>query len=280
MGGIYEEISRIRTEGRKAALAVVVAKEGSAPRGVGTKMIVFEDGRIAGTLGGGPLEEEVIARARDAIARGMPRMDGFSLSGEEGKRLDMLCGGSVTVYIEPIEAEDNLYLVGGGHIARALCSMAKLGDWRVTVIDSSRTHACRRNFPAADALIVDGFAKAVRRLPGKPNEYFVIATRSHREDAEMLPLCMERSPRYVGMIGSREKVRQVISGLRRKGIARSRLRVFHAPMGLDLGGGAPWEIAVAVMGEILTVKYGKSGKALSTEVRKNAHSRRRHIKNR
>jgi xanthine dehydrogenase accessory factor len=331
MMSVYDYVVKYLREGKKGIVATVVNKAGAAPREEGAKMLVGEDKKTYGTIGGGKLEAEVI----DEALRGMEstdirlyhiRMDAKAVE-DEG----MLCGGNVDVLLEPIldkhktvyerirgfekqgiravivtrfnqttleksvidpngdiwgdrlekdEASElrdfwserrirflnnntvveplsvfsNLYIFGAGHVSQFLSKAANLVDFNVTVIDDREEFANRERFPEADSIIVEDFNKAFNALDFTTNSYIVIVTRGHSHDALVLEKSIEQPTRYIGMIGSKRKVRMVLDYLREKGVKKEILESIHAPIGIDINSETPQEIAISIVAELIKVR--------------------------
>jgi xanthine dehydrogenase accessory factor len=251
---IIKAAARCAEENIPAALATVVETTGSTPGRVGAKMLVFADGKIMGTVGGGGLEAAVIEEARHAIKSGRPRLSGYSLTPEQAGGLGMVCGGKATVYIEPVLPKPHLVIAGGGHIAKEIYWLAKRLNFEVSVIDDREEFANKERFPDADRLVVSDIAETLRSLPVHAQTYIAIVTRGHKYDEEALHAVLGTPAAYIGMIGSRRKIKTVYSSLENKGVDPELLKQVYAPIGLDLGGNEPAEIALAIMAQILQVQ--------------------------
>src|SRR5512143_1650741 len=167
-------------------MVTVVSTEGSTPQKAGARMLVFGDGRIVGTIGGGCLEAEMSWRAREAIGGRRPRLVSYDLTPDQAGEDGLVCGGRMQVFIEPIEGTPVLCLFGAGHVAQPLARMAKSAGFRVEVADDRVKFANRERFPEADLIVVDEYASAVTRMSLGPNTYAVIVTRGHGGDAAAL----------------------------------------------------------------------------------------------
>jgi len=156
--------------------------------------------------------------------------------------------------VEPLSAFSNLYIFGAGHVSQFLSKVAKLVDFNVTVIDDREEFANRERFPEADTIIVEDFNKVFNSLDFTTNSYIVIVTRGHSHDALVLEKSIEQPTRYIGMIGSKRKVRMVLEHLREKGIQKEILESIHAPVGIDINSETPQEIAVSIVAELIQVR--------------------------
>jgi xanthine dehydrogenase accessory factor len=254
MADIYQEIVRIREEGGEAALATIVSASGSTPREEGAKMLVRADGSIAGTIGGGSLEAQVIKEALKVIAEGKPKQLHFSLTAKEVEDEGMLCGGEAEVFIEPILTTPTLYIFGGGHVSQPLAKTGKLLGFKVAVIDDRTEFANANRFPEADTVIAEDFGKSFSKLKIDKSSYIVIVTRNHQYDDLVLEWAVGTKAKYIGMIGSKKKTKAVFDHLMTKGITKEQLSRVHAPIGLEIGAQTPEEITVSILAEIIKVR--------------------------
>ena len=250
---IYKEIARINEHGEEAALATIVAVNGSAPREMGAKMLVRIDGSIVGTIGGGSLEARVIKEAMQVIKKGLPQRFQFNLTAEKGE-LGMICGGDTEVFIEPIVSVPAMYIFGGGHISLALAQIGKLLGFKITVIDERVEFASPQRFPEADLVLAEKVDTAFSKLTITKSSFIVIVTHGHQHDEHVLELAVCTEARYIGMIGSEAKNKAVLSHLLARGISQERLDKVYAPIGLDINAQTPEEIAVSIMAEIIKVR--------------------------
>jgi xanthine dehydrogenase accessory factor len=265
---LYEEVVRQRRAGRKSALATIVKVNGSIPSYPGAKMLVRDDGTIAGTIGGGCVEAEVWQAARETMETGRPRLLSFSLAEDAAYDNGLICGGQLEIYIEPLEPLPRALIFGAGHISRSLSKICSLLGFSVTVIDDRESYANRERFPEADEIIAGNYEEIFPKLDVHSNCYLIIVTRGHRDDMRVLRWAVTTSAAYVAMIGSRRKVISVVKELQKEGLAPALFERVHAPMGLDIGAVTPEEIAVSVAAEMTAVrrKAGSNWRALSMSV--------------
>src|SRR3989304_1318700 len=146
---IFEEILRLRREGKRAALATIVHTNGSIPSYESSRMLVREDGSIAGTIGGGCVEAEVWAAAKEVIQVEAPRKMVFNLNHEASYDNGLICGGTLGIFVEPILPQPVLYIFGGGHVSIALASAASTAGFAIGVVDDRETFANAQRFPMA-----------------------------------------------------------------------------------------------------------------------------------
>jgi xanthine dehydrogenase accessory factor len=251
---VYEEIVRLRREGRRGALATIVNVRGSIPSFETAKMLVRDDGSIAGTIGGGCVEAEVWQAAKEVMASEKPRTLKFDLNNDPKYDTGLVCGGTLEVFIEPVAPQPHLYLFGAGHIAFNLYKVARIAGFDVTVIDDRESYASRERFPEARDVYADDFERVTAQLAPGENSYIVIVTRGHRDDMRILRWAVQQNARYLGMIGSKRKVIAIYKELEKEGVARERLHRVAAPVGLAIGAITPEEIAVAIVAEMIAVR--------------------------
>jgi xanthine dehydrogenase accessory factor len=252
---IYKAIAALIDEGGSAALATVIATQASSPGLPGFKMLVFADGATFGTVGGGALEARIIREALDALAEGRPRLVEVELAPGTQDSLGMICGGTATVYIEPIAPRPRAVVFGAGHVGAAVAHIATVAGFSAVVVDDRPEFADRERL-VADDVVVSDLGEAARKVPMDARTYVVIVTRGHAHDREVLAECLRRRPRpaYVGMIGSRSKVRATFEALLKEGFSQEDVAFVHAPIGLDISARTAQEIAVAIVAEMIDVK--------------------------
>lgn len=252
MMDIYSEIQELVKRNETAAVATLISISGSTPRGQGAKMLIRRDGSISGSVGGGILEGRVCEAAKAVILERQPRILDFDLTekGEDG----MVCGGKAQVYIEPIVPMSTLYIFGGGHISYHLARLGKMTGFRVVVIDDRKKYANAGRFPDVDETIADDYPRVFPQLVMDDLSYVVIVTRGHAHDLTILEWAVETDARYIGMIGSRNKIRNNFDNLMEKGVSEEKLGRVHAPIGLAIHAETPEEIAVSIMAEIIQVR--------------------------
>ena len=243
--------------GEPAALVTIVSTIGSTPQRVGAKMLVFSDGRIVGTIGGGCYENDAFWKAREAIKTRRPEMVHYELSDDFAQETGLVCGGQMDVYIEPIEPSPELYIIGAGHVGFHLARLAADVGFRVHVVDDREKFANLERFPTAVEVVADDIPAWIDRANLPAHAYAVIVTRGHTNDLEALRVLAPRELRYLGLIGSRAKVARIYEALVEAHMPAEALRRVHAPIGLDIGAVTPQEIAVSILAELIAVKHGK-----------------------
>jgi xanthine dehydrogenase accessory factor len=251
---IYREIVRLRELGQKCAVATIVGVNGSIPSYESAKLLVREDGSLAGTIGGGCVEAEVWNAAREVIASERPKRLSFSLGQDAAYDNGLICGGQLEVYVEPVIPQPKAYIFGAGHISRSLSKIASLAGFSVAVVDDREMYANRERFPEAEELYAEEYEDVFPKLEIRDTSYLVIVTRGHRDDMRVLRWAVATPARYVAMIGSKRKVLGVVRELGKEGIAREAFDRLFAPMGFEIGAVTPEEIAVSVVAEMIAVR--------------------------
>lgn len=355
MVSVEEEIVTALSKNAPAALATVIYRAGSAPRGVGAKMLLRTDGSSTGTIGGGSLEAKVLREAGRVMEAGVARTLHFELTAKDLAEDGSICGGNVTIFVEPLAAgipdllaiyqtivgirkrggncllatvvsvngtplrahkskalidqkghstgsllddqglieelrpeidrfvrqnrtevltiqredkqvelllepivsDSTVFIFGCGHISTCLASLVKTVGFKVVVADDRPDFANRERFPDADEIMVDAFEGLLEKLKIDENAYLILVTRGHLHDRIVLKQALQTHARYIGMIGSRRKIRMVYEKVTEEGISRALLKRVHAPIGLDIGAETPEEIAVSILAELIQVRAGR-----------------------
>ncbi len=259
---IFEALVRLKEENRVAALCTVIHSEGSTPRHVGSKMLVYEDGRFIGSIGGGDLEHRVLDEAWMAIVEGKPRRLRYNMvdprRGDPG-----VCGGSVEIFVEPILPPPLLIVVGGGHVGKAVAHLAKWLGFHVAVSDDRPEFCNPEAVPDADAFYPCRLSELPQRVKIHSQTYIVLTTRGTSIDVEGLPALLETPAAYIGVIGSRRRWLTTARALREKGISEEQLRRVRSPMGLEIQAETPEEIAVSILAEIIMLRRGGDGRPMT-----------------
>lgn len=251
---IYEEITHIRKIGQRAALATIVRVRGSIPSYEAAKILVREDGSISGSIGGGCVEAEVVLAAQKAMREEKSRLLTFDLTDDNVEESGLICGGTLEVFVEPILAPPLLYVFGAGHVSRGISKVATLAGFQTVIIDDRPDYASAKRFPEAVEVIADFFENAFERIQPTEFSYIVIVTRGHKEDFTVLRWAIQTPARYVGLIGSRRKIRALYERLEGEGFDPELFKKVTAPIGLDIGAITAEEIAVSFVAEIIAVR--------------------------
>lgn len=244
---ILEEIEKRVSNGEEGALVTITESLGSTPRKIGSIMAVFEND-ILGSIGGGIVEFKVINEARELIKTGESKNFAYGMGPND--ELELACGGSVKGFIKVFKAPNRLVVVGAGHIGRELTFMASHLDFEITVLDD------RDDYEEINGLdvITGDIVENIKALTITENTYIVIASRGHRVDLEALREFIGMNVKYIGMVGSKAKVVQVIKQLFEEGVDETLFEKVYSPIGLNFSNGTPEEIAIEILSEILLVK--------------------------
>ena len=254
---VFAAVAEALEKGEPAALVTIVSTTGSTPQRVGAKMLVFPDGRMVGTIGGGCYENDAFWKAREAITSRKPQLLHYELDDDFAQETGLICGGQMSVYIEPIEPSPELYVIGAGHVGYHLATMAQDVGFQVHVVDDREKFASRERFPNVAEVVTEDIPAWLERTKLPSYAYVVIVTRGHTNDLDALRALAPRELRYLGLIGSRAKVARITDQLLSEGMTPDVLKQVHAPIGLYIGAVTPQEIAVSILSELIAVKHGK-----------------------
>jgi xanthine dehydrogenase accessory factor len=239
----------------------VVKTSGSTPRHSTSKMLVYPDGHILGSVGGGELENRVIQEALASLTDGKSRLLEYSMTdparGDPG-----LCGGQVEVFVEPILPSPMLVVIGGGHVGKAVAHLAKWLGLRVAVSDDRPEFCTPAANPDADEFYPVPLAELPQHLTITPQTYLVLTTRGSDVDVAGLPVLLDTTAGYIGVIGSRRRWAATVKELKKYRIPEGKLKRIHSPMGLGIGAETPEEIAVSILAEVLMERGRGSGKQM------------------
>ena len=247
---IFQDISDCLNSGKAGVLCIITATEGSTPRKSGSKMLVFEDGSIKGTIGGGSIEKQCVNDALEIMQNQQIMIKTYNLAND----LEMHCGGRMTVYLEPILPRPELIIFGAGHIGKALSKLASISGFRVIVADDRKEII--ESWPESLAkTICASFEDAVNQINFHPNTYIVSSTYNHSFDTEIIAMCLAKQHKYLGMIGSKRKV--AIAKKRLKDEFSFSFEIIDAvdmPIGIPIACETPEDIAVSILAKLIDVK--------------------------
>ncbi len=261
---LLAEVNRLLSLGQRVVMATVVRTQGSTPRKAGAKMIVREDGSCAGTICGGCVEAEVYAKAKELFRKPRPIVMPFSLNDDAAAEYGLRCGGVMEVYVERILPKFQLWICGAGHIGQALASIVSKLNFDVHVIDDHPGFANEDHFPSCGIHVAE-FDRAATLVPQGSHVCVVIATRGHKQDADVFHALVNHNLGYFGLVASWKRLVDFYKPLLSAGIPVDRLRKIAAPVGLDIGSESPEEIAVAIAAEILAAMKGGKGESLAKQ---------------
>ena len=269
---LFDEIQRMRQVGRKAALATIVQIRGSVPSFQSAKMLIRDDGSTLGSVGGGCVEAEVWTAAQDVLRDEKAKIMTFDLTEESMAEGGLICGGKVEIFIEPIIPTPKVVIFGAGHIATQVSKIATIAGFKSTVVDNRPVYANAERFPEAEAIYSESFEQAFEEIVPSENTYIIIVTRGHQEDQNVLRWAVQTNARYIGMIGSKRKIRSIAEQLESEGIPRERLERVYMPIGLDIAAVLPEEIAVAIVAELIQVRRVGFKHPISKKLFQTTHS--------
>jgi xanthine dehydrogenase accessory factor len=215
---------------------------------------VREDGSMLGTIGGGCVEAEVWNAAREVMQEERPRQMNFSLGQDAAYDNGLICGGQLSVFVEPVIPQPRLFVFGAGHISKSISKIATMAGFATVIVDNRDAFANRDRFPEADEIHSEEYEEVFPKLAIRDTSYIVIVTRGHRDDMRVLRWAVETNAKYIAMIGSKRKVLNVVRELEKEGIERAALERIFAPMGLNIGAISPEEIAISVAAEMIAVR--------------------------
>ncbi|MBU1145819.1 MAG: XdhC/CoxI family protein [Firmicutes bacterium] len=263
MLSIYEKILDFKKRGIPSIVVTAVKKQDAGPVEVGKKMIVAITGEAFGTVGGGAIEYYAREKCKTLLLSRENLLEEYLLSEGEvlpnTKTLPMVCGGVVTLFYEYIGSKEMIYIFGAGHVSQALVNILKTMDYHVTVIDERKNVI--DSFLQADIRINMPFVEYIEQNPIPDDSFIVVCTPSHKHDYHVINKVIELNikPKYMGMLCSPDKLKDYLEktyDLFGKDVDLSH---FYSPIGLDLGGGSPEEIAISITSEILAVSNHKTG---------------------
>ena len=247
---IYSKIEELRNQGKKAALCIVTTTSGSTPRKTSAKMLVFEDKTIFETIGGGSIEKDVIDQAIDVIKQGTPVLKSYKLEED----LKMKCGGSMQVYIEPLNIFKKLFIFGAGHVGKAVAMFARELEFDITLFDSREGIFNNSEFDGYKCICTD-YLKAIEDTQFDENTFVVIVTPKHEYDEVVLRKVLTKPHAYIGMIGSARKVEIIKKNLLdEKIISQEEIEKINMPIGIPFNAETPNEIAVSIVAKLIDVR--------------------------
>lgn len=276
MQGIAYAISSALEGEQAIVLATVIAGGGTWRSYIGRQMLIYEDGETIGDLRlpGAPagLTSQFAQAAQNAIVTGKPQVDKVGTSSAAGQP-----GTWAEIFIEPFVPRPVLLIAGAGHIAVPLAALAHQMNFSVSVTDDRSSFVNRERFPSAKQLLQGDIEAILRNYPITPRTHIVLVTRAHAHDVQGLRAIIDSPAAYIGMIGSQRRVWAVFKLLHQEGVPAEKLARVRAPIGLDLGGASPEEIALSIMAEIVMLRHDGSGRAMSASLRSRFMERLRRI---
>ncbi len=254
---LARELAGLLERGERAALATVTRTSGSTPQVVGARLLLRSDGSAVGTIGGGRIEQVVLQALERLLATGETQTRSWDL----GKDLGMCCGGRMEFLLEVVDGAPRAIVLGAGHVAQATVPLLERVGFRVVVVDEREELLSAERFPTAK-LLLEAPDEMLAKLAVTDRDWILIVTQDHRLDERALEQALRLPHRYIGMIGSRRKVLRVLDRLQAR-LGRLDTSRLYAPVGLDIGGVTPAEIAVSIAAEFVALHRGKAAAHLS-----------------
>lgn len=263
---IYQEIARLSQENQPFVLATVVKIAGSVPGKVGFKLLVRPDGTATGTVGGGELEQRVIAESLNRLKTGESGLKEYlltekaeGLAPSEAEIVPMMCSGKTWIYYEVSHTLPTVYLFGGGHVGQALAYFLAKLDYRIVLVDNRREFATPEMNPHASERVYRDYREFAREFEPAPDSFVVVMTQGHGYDYDVVKILYQRELplKYIGVIASRAKSAGLMKHLKKDFGADVDLRRLYSPIGLDIGGDTESEIALSIAAEIQAIRFGR-----------------------
>lgn len=254
---ILRDLNEAVEKGDPVVLATVVATQRSVPRRAGTKMLVFADGKTRGTVGGGEMEAKAIAAALGTLRSHKPNLVEYELvnpeAGDPG-----ICGGSLTLYLEPYMPPHSVYVIGCGHVGRTVVDLAHWLGYRTIAIDDRPDLVSAEAMPNADVRFAGSVEDAMAANPVAEDSSIVVVTRSPELDIRIIPSLLATPARYIGVMGSRNRWQSTRKQLVSNGTAAEELERLHVPIGIEIHAETLEEIAVSIMSEVININRSGS----------------------
>lgn len=248
-------IERELKQGRKVAQITIIDQEGQSPRGVGTFMVLTEGGQSYGTVGGGRVEWIAKTEGEKCLAQGICKVVDVAIAIEEGKHNQET--GQLKLFVKTYCPANRLVIFGAGHVGYHLYELASLAGFSVTVVDERSELLSRERYSRAEAIYLGNPLDQFEKLRLDEHTYVVVTSGTTEMDKQILKVLMGQKLKYMGMLGSKKKTQMVKAYLRDQGIGEETLEGLYAPVGIDLGGETPQEVAVSILAELQAVKNNK-----------------------
>jgi xanthine dehydrogenase accessory factor len=262
MNSFFSTVAELEKNGEAGAVCTIIESHGSTPRHEGSKMLVYSNGKILGTVGGGEIESRVVKEALHSISDGKSRLLHYNMSnpnaGDPG-----VCGGQVDVYVEPVVPQPLMVIIGGGHVGKAVVHLAHWLGFRVAVSDDRPEFCTPEASPDADYFYLTPMAELPKALKITPSTYLILTTRGVAVDVPGLPPLLDSPAGYIGLIGSKRRWALTCKGMVEMGIPQEKINRVRSPIGLELNAETPEEIAVSIMAEIIMLRNGGTGKVMT-----------------
>lgn len=258
---IFEEVCRMKKAGETGVLVVVVEKTGDGPSAVGKKLLVERNGRVVGTVGGGDLEMMAVQKARELIEAKKSFMQSYDFTNQqesdESISLNMVCGGSVKLYFEYIAAVPTAYIFGMGHVGKNLAALLKKLDYNLVLIDDREA----LDTDEYEDFRLGDYSEIIKDLDFAEESYFVVCSYSHEIEFDVMKALYEKgfNAKYIGLLASKNKAEQILSKLEQELGYQPDFSRLYAPIGLDVGGKSPEEVALSIAAELQVIRYERMG---------------------
>lgn len=246
---------------RQEPVALVTVVKSDAPDAPppGAKLLLWEDGRTLGSLGGS-WDAAVLQDAQATLALGQSQSFLYPKASVRTRQAEI--SATFQVYVEVVRPP-TLLVVGAGHIGASVARLGKLAGFRVAVLDDRPDFANRERLPDVDEVLCEDFVPALQRFPVAEDTYVVVVTRGHKQDEASLRQVLDSQAAYIGMIGSRRRAGAVLKLLQESGVSQEALARIRTPIGLNIRAETPEEIAVSIVAELIMVRRGGTGLPLS-----------------
>lgn len=254
---LLTEASHLLESRKKLVFCTVVEKNGHGPRDVGAKMIVTEEGKTFGTLGGGNLERSLVDECLKALEEHKSRKITFNMSREPkdgAVGTGMICGGDLSVLADVMEPAPRLLIVGAGHVALPLAKLASIAGFKIVVVDDERSLVSKEVFPMAEEVIAGNYSEVLSGFNLGKGDFAVVAHGEPEHDYTAVKKLIEKNPEYIGLLGSSKKAAILTQRLKAEGFSDAQLQQLHVPVGLDIGAETPEEIGVSILAQIIQFK--------------------------
>lgn len=260
---VFSQAARLESLNIPFALVTLTRTEGTTPRNNG-RMLVQADGTSVGTVGGGAAEAYAVSEAVRMITSGTGGSISYAIRFDNGHASD----GKVEFFVDVISSVQKLILFGGGHVGHAIAELAAEVGFEVELVETRPEFATTERFPMASHIhVAPTINESLSKLHITPDTAIVVA--SHAVDYEICLKVLASDARYIGMLGSKEKAKELHGKLLESGIPLFQIDRLYTPIGLDIGTETPRQIAVAVVAEIMQVMNGAGGGHLRDVSRKN-----------
>lgn len=242
-------------QGRKVAQITIIDQEGQSPRGVGTFMVLTESGQTYGTVGGGRVEWIAKTEGEKCLAQGSCKVVDVTVAIEEGQINQET--GHLKLFVKTYCPSNRLVIFGAGHVGYHLYALASLAGFSVTVVDERPELLNNERFDRAEAICLGNPLDQFEKLRLDEHTYVVVTSGTTEMDKQILKALMGQKLKYMGMLGSKKKTQMVKAYLEEQGIRSEVIEALYAPIGIDLGGETPQEVAVSILAELQAIKNNK-----------------------